>query len=276
MRKHLGVMFGVMVLILFCSYAEGEIPIPNSEIQAFGTIGWGGAPGYGDPQNTLDEDPEMYWNGVDNLQLGDTNYLAYKFNTLYSISQIEFYGLEHFPYYFMGELDIQVSQNSTDGLDGNWTTINHISGDFIPANRSFSVYPNTQPTLWVRLWMVYQGRGAWGGSPAFYLNEIRFFQEVDSDGDGLQDSKDNCPAVYNPDQQDSDANGLGDACDLAYLYNEIEKLKSSIKTLTKQNAAFEERLKALEDDYSSHNHTYLTGKGVGHNNTEAITGPPIP
>jgi len=35
----------------------------------------------------------------------------------------------------------------------------------------------------------------------------------DSDGDGLLDGSDNCPLVYNPDQQDSDGDGLGDACD---------------------------------------------------------------
>ncbi len=37
--------------------------------------------------------------------------------------------------------------------------------------------------------------------------------EKDSDGDGIPDSKDNCPYVYNPDQKDSDGDGIGDACD---------------------------------------------------------------
>lgn len=36
----------------------------------------------------------------------------------------------------------------------------------------------------------------------------------DYDGDGVPDSIDNCPAVYNPDQADSNGNGLGDACDI--------------------------------------------------------------
>ena len=35
----------------------------------------------------------------------------------------------------------------------------------------------------------------------------------DKDGDGIIDSEDNCPNVYNPDQADSDNNGIGDACD---------------------------------------------------------------
>ena len=35
----------------------------------------------------------------------------------------------------------------------------------------------------------------------------------DRDHDGVPDYKDNCPDVYNPDQADSDHNGVGDACD---------------------------------------------------------------
>jgi Peptidase family C25/Dockerin type I domain/Thrombospondin type 3 repeat len=37
--------------------------------------------------------------------------------------------------------------------------------------------------------------------------------EVDSDGDGIPDSRDNCINVKNPDQRDSDGDGYGDACD---------------------------------------------------------------
>jgi hypothetical protein len=34
-----------------------------------------------------------------------------------------------------------------------------------------------------------------------------------ADGDGWIDERDNCPSVYNPDQTDTDHDGLGDACD---------------------------------------------------------------
>ena len=36
---------------------------------------------------------------------------------------------------------------------------------------------------------------------------------VDTDGDGVDDSHDNCPTVPNPDQKDTNNNGIGDACD---------------------------------------------------------------
>jgi len=36
--------------------------------------------------------------------------------------------------------------------------------------------------------------------------------EPDTDGDGIPDNVDNCPAVFNPDQEDTDGDGVGDAC----------------------------------------------------------------
>ena len=36
---------------------------------------------------------------------------------------------------------------------------------------------------------------------------------LDSDGDGIADAYDNCPAISNPDQKDFDGDGIGDACD---------------------------------------------------------------
>ena len=36
---------------------------------------------------------------------------------------------------------------------------------------------------------------------------------VDSDEDGVNDDLDNCPAIFNPSQRDSDGDGGGDTCD---------------------------------------------------------------
>lgn len=43
------------------------------------------------------------------------------------------------------------------------------------------------------------------------------FIMADSDGDGVRDGDDNCPAVYNPDQLNRDGDAKGDACDLCPL-----------------------------------------------------------
>jgi hypothetical protein len=37
--------------------------------------------------------------------------------------------------------------------------------------------------------------------------------EQDTDGDGIVDTADNCPAIINPDQADNDLDGVGDICD---------------------------------------------------------------
>ena len=42
---------------------------------------------------------------------------------------------------------------------------------------------------------------------------IRVFGSLDGDGDGIDDAQDNCPAVANPNQTDTDSDAVGDACD---------------------------------------------------------------
>ena len=37
--------------------------------------------------------------------------------------------------------------------------------------------------------------------------------QIDTDNDGIEDAQDNCPTIYNPDQNDSDLDGVGDACE---------------------------------------------------------------
>ncbi len=49
----------------------------------------------------------------------------------------------------------------------------------------------------------------------------------DTDGDGIPDSQDNCPTVKNPDQTDTNGNGVGDACDTPPLDNDHDGIPDS-------------------------------------------------
>ena len=52
----------------------------------------------------------------------------------------------------------------------------------------------------------------------------------DDDGDGLMNNVDNCPAVPNPEQEDSDGNGVGDACE-ATVEVVVDDVQSDIQAL---------------------------------------------
>jgi len=153
------------------------IHIPSSEIQVFESTHYGSK----SAENTISDNLGNYdyWVGKDGLVLGDVNWLAYQIDNLYQLSQIDFYLLNtNEPYYFMGDLDIQVSkvQNPSPGSDGDWITFHEIGGGFQPGSPYLTVPVDNLTTSWIRLRMEYNGVGAWGpASPAFYLNEIDFY-----------------------------------------------------------------------------------------------------
>ena len=51
-------------------------------------------------------------------------------------------------------------------------------------------------------------------SGGFASAVIKIAVIIDTDGDGISDSKDNCPMSFNPYQEDIDGDGKGDVCDL--------------------------------------------------------------
>lgn len=45
------------------------------------------------------------------------------------------------------------------------------------------------------------------------IGQTAFAQSIDSDGDGISDIDDNCPAIYNAYQEDLDMDEMGDVCE---------------------------------------------------------------
>ncbi|WP_323813839.1 hypothetical protein [Cellvibrio sp. NN19] len=50
----------------------------------------------------------------------------------------------------------------------------------------------------------------------------------DSDADGVSDTEDNCPTTANPNQNDYNDNGIGDACDVAVLGEKVYRVAANI------------------------------------------------
>lgn len=74
---------------------------------------------------------------------------------------------------------------------------------------------------WSRLRFARHGLAGWdeghydpdaGEGKADEPKPTQLAKAIDSDGDGLDDDEDVCPAAADPDQKDTDADGLGDAC----------------------------------------------------------------
>jgi hypothetical protein len=56
--------------------------------------------------------------------------------------------------------------------------------------------------------------------------------QEDADGDNIGDVCDNCPYYYNPDQADFDDNGIGDRCDIDYLWTALQNCQNNLTTTT--------------------------------------------
>ncbi len=60
--------------------------------------------------------------------------------------------------------------------------------------------------------------------------------DTDSDDDGIPDCDDNCPLASNPDQEDSNGNGIGDVCDINFA-GFFEPIGNSVINLAKAGQA---------------------------------------
>jgi len=59
------------------------------------------------------------------------------------------------------------------------------------------------------------------------------------------------------------------------LETDVDALEERVDGIEGDIEELDENVEQLREDFDNHSHTYLTGKGTGHNNTEAETGAPL-
>jgi outer membrane murein-binding lipoprotein Lpp len=72
------------------------------------------------------------------------------------------------------------------------------------------------------------------------------------------------------DQLETDVDALEEQVE--GIAEDLEELDEKVDGIAEDLEELDEKVEELRDDFDSHSHTYRTGKGTGHNNTEAETG----
>ena len=154
----------VAFITCFAAVAEAQILSPT-EVQVFGTPGVAA----NRPANTTDGDRTTFWRAP--AGTNQAAVLAYRFLHVSRISRIGFVD-DVRNRYELGALEIQTSQNSTNGFDGDWTTVESIQPDFNPPGGDFSRSVSIASTRWIRLRLTPAAQGT--PPEGFALSEIQF------------------------------------------------------------------------------------------------------
>jgi len=77
--------------------------------------------------------------------------------------------------------------------------------EYAHGARAVEAYFRSLPYLgWMNVWV---------GDPLMVTARPVTARPADQDGDGVPDARDDCPEIPNPDQRDTDGDGIGNACD---------------------------------------------------------------
>jgi hypothetical protein len=93
---------------------------------------------------------------------------------------------------------------------------------------------------------------------------------IDADSDGIANGEDNCPAVANADQKDTDGNGIGDACE-----KQSNPCVASVRRRNKRLLKTDCRPAAIQEKSTKEkNLTNITGVVVAYDNGVVLTAGP--
>lgn len=167
-----------LILVISSACKEGvdsKASAAYTKIYADGAVA-GGDVGSLVPEDSYDGNLNTYFI-AGTVNLGDEVYIAYEFGQAENIDYIALVD-DYTDEYNMGDLEIFVSSDSTNGIDGTWQSVTTMdasrSSEFSGGDGVVEI--NKSGVRWLKLHMTYNGTGAYGGTPAFYLSEISFYK----------------------------------------------------------------------------------------------------
>jgi hypothetical protein len=105
---------------------------------------------------------------------------------------------------WINDLLVTLKANTVSTNIQKWTSSYSPDGDFSVNGDPLRIFSVNGELLLIR---------SVAGVPTFDLLDLDNLP--DDDGDGIYNISDNCPDLYNPNQEDADGDGIGDVCDSA-------------------------------------------------------------